>query len=810
MKHATRSFLLAIGFLLGMAPAVPAQDAGSVLWLKADAIKGLNNGDTVPLWSDSSGLGNDAVSNAASGGDPVAGEAILNNDPVLWLKADAIQGLNDGDPVVNWADSSGTGNDAATTLGSPTYHTDVLNSLPAIRFDNNVHGAHDELQVPEDASLDLTNYTIFVVAIQDSTDWDTLLVKGGLPTTTAWNYLIAPDAGSNRIQAGANAQAKPSVGHPDRGNADSVTQAGQGISGSWGIFAHRADLTIAHLGDASATVGNFLNGTNVFAGGSSFGTENTDFTNDEPVFIGGGGSPDPVEGGAPFTGDIAEIAILPYTASNQQILDVSAHLGEKYGIAGPDSGSGPTYHTNVLNGLPVVRFDVNFHGPHDEFQVPDDPSLDLTNYSIFVVALQDSTEWDTLLVKGGLPTSTAWNYLIAPNGPSAYQAGANAQGKTPNGNADSVSNAGIGGSFGIIGHRADLTIAHLGVVTDTIGNFLNGNDVFKGGSSFGDPATDFTNDEPVFIGGGGSPLPVEGGEPFTGDIAEIAILPFTATDQQVLDVTAYLGEKYGIEVEAGGDAVAGLTLLGGVRPQILTDVFRDPGSGDLTLTWNSRDGRLYNVRSELDLSTDPATWPIFDGHQDLAATPPENTLSFSFPADDSRYFVVEEFPAPPVSLVSDDFESGEGDWTTGSDGLGGTAWELGAPSNVGPNSANSPTNCFGTNLAAEYDFDADVWLRSPPIDLTNAAGATLNYFQYFEIEVDFDLGKVSVVDAGNNSELAVLVPVVDGSSAGWEEVSMPLPATALGKTVKIEFRLDSDDVENRAGWYIDDFDLTVP
>ena len=233
---------------------------------------------------------------------------------------------------------------------------------------------------------------------------------------------------------------------------------------------------------------------------------------------------------------------------------------------------------------------------------------------------------------------------------------------------------------------------------------------------------------------------------------------------------------------------------------------------DLIIEWDSSDGSLYNLRSDTDPATnsDPATWPIFDGHQDLAATPPENTLSFSFPADDSRYFVVEEFPAPPVSLVSDDFESGEGDWTTGSDGLGGTAWELGAPSNVGPNSANSPTNCFGTNLAAEYDFDADVWLRSPPIDLTNAAGATLHYFQYFEIEVDFDLGKVSVVDAGNNSELAVLVPVVDGSSAGWEEVSMPLPATALGKTVKIEFRLDSDDVENRAGWYIDDFDLTVP
>ena len=222
----------------------------------------------------------------------------------------------------------------------------------------------------------------------------------------------------------------------------------------------------------------------------------------------------------------------------------------------------PTYHSTAgPNGQSVVRFDDNTHGTHDEFQVAHNAGLSLTNYTIFVVGLQTGTDWDTLLVKGGLPTSTAWNYLIAANGPSVYQAGANAQGKTPNGNADSVSNAGIGGSFGIIGHRADLTIAHLGVVTDTIGNFLNGNDVFKGGSSFGDPATDFTNTEPLFIGGGGSPIPVEGGAPFTGDLAEIAILPFTASDQQILDVSAYLGDKYGIAVAGGGNAANGLALI---------------------------------------------------------------------------------------------------------------------------------------------------------------------------------------------------------------------------------------------------------
>ena len=68
--------------------------------------------------------------------------------------------------------------------------------------------------------------------------------------------------------------------------------------------------------------------------------------------------------------------------------------------------------------------------------------LDLTNYTIFVVAMQDSAEYDVLLVKGGLPTSTAWNYLLSvfDNG---FQAGANAQGKVPRGNADSTASAGL-------------------------------------------------------------------------------------------------------------------------------------------------------------------------------------------------------------------------------------------------------------------------------------------------------------------------------------------------------------------------------
>ena len=232
---------------------------------------------------------------------------------------------------------------------------------------------------------------------------------------------------------------------------------------------------------------------------------------------------------------------------------------------------------------------------------------------------------------------------------------------------------------------------------------------------------------------------------------------------------------------------------------------------DLVFTWDSRGGKLYNLRSQTDPSAaDLKDWPVFDGHMEIEATPPANTLSIPLPADPLRLFVVEEVRAPPAVVFSDDFESGPGDWTIGSDGAAGTEWELGAPSILGPAAANSLANCLGTNLAAEYGSRANVWLRTPPIDLTTADSAALSYFQFFDIEESFDRGTVSVLDAGDESVLAELVATLDGNSGDWQEVRKSLPVAVLGKAIMIEFRLISDDLQNFAGWYLDDINVTAP
>jgi hypothetical protein len=59
----------------------------------------------------------------------------------LWLKADAIVGLADTDPVTTWEDSSSANNDATqgTAALKPTYRTNQINGKAAVSFDDGDH-----------------------------------------------------------------------------------------------------------------------------------------------------------------------------------------------------------------------------------------------------------------------------------------------------------------------------------------------------------------------------------------------------------------------------------------------------------------------------------------------------------------------------------------------------------------------------------------------------------------------------------------------------------------------------------------------
>ena len=253
-------------------------------------------------------------------------------------------------------------------------------------------------------------------------------------------------------------------------------------------------------------------------------------------------------------------------------------------------------------------------------------------------------------------------------------------------------------------------------------------------------------------------------------------------------------------------------------PRIKITAFGVDG-GDLSISWESETGMLYRLRSETDLSApDPASWPAFDPFEDIEATPPINTATFPLPADSERFFVVEQYPAPPARIYFDDFESGQGDWTVDNSVPGdtpATMWEFGAPDDTlagGPAAANSGTNCFGTNLADNAGLNVMISLVSPVVDLTTQTGATLNFAHFRDIEALFDFGRVRILDADNgDAELAVLESAIDGF-ADWEIFSMALPPAALGKNVTFEFSYVADEINDVLfpGWYIDDVEVTAP
>ena len=62
---------------------------------------------------------------------------------ILWLKAESLSGTTNGAPVSSWPDLTGNGYDAIQTLNSnqPTYVTNAMNGLPALRF-NSTNASH--------------------------------------------------------------------------------------------------------------------------------------------------------------------------------------------------------------------------------------------------------------------------------------------------------------------------------------------------------------------------------------------------------------------------------------------------------------------------------------------------------------------------------------------------------------------------------------------------------------------------------------------------------------------------------------------
>lgn len=191
------------------------------------------------------------------------------------------------------------------------------------------------------------------------------------------------------------------------------------------------------------------------------------------------------------------------------------------------------------------------------------------------------------------------------------------------------------------------------------------------------------------------------------------------------------------------------------------------------------------------------------------------------------------------------FNLDDGTWTTITPPAPPTHdWQVGAPTS-GPGVAFSGSNVWATNLAGNYMNSDCGGIISPSIDLTTATSASISFQQWRHMEEStlatgsaFDAGMLFVSTDGGGS-WSVLQPaggytsksigttsraclfgqpsLTKGFSGPPGTVAPPpvySPIAAdllpyLGQTVQVMIAFASDGSVGRAGWYVDDFGVTV-
>jgi PKD repeat protein len=199
---------------------------------------------------------------------------------LMWLKADAITGLNDGDPVATWPDASGNGKNATQSNASkrPVYRTNEVNGLPALEFDASDDGLSTRANPPRSTTI---------IAV----------------------YKSRAGASGKTLNGGFSVFMGPYVGFYRNYTLAFVT--GPGVTaGRWVVHTFRQSSSLAEL---------FIDGA---ASGSTTSTRNPG-----NILLARQGNY-----GEKLDGSIAEVLVYSRTLTDTELADVHAWLQARYAI----------------------------------------------------------------------------------------------------------------------------------------------------------------------------------------------------------------------------------------------------------------------------------------------------------------------------------------------------------------------------------------------------------------------------------------------------------------------------------------------
>lgn len=212
----------------------------------------------------------------------------------VWYKADAITGLNDGDLLTAWPDSSGNGyvTNQPFSTHAPAYKTGIANGKPVVRF-SSARGDGVRSSAPTSAA----NQTLFAVV---------------RPTGTSGTPVIrCPDVAALLLRLSS-------------GKADLV-RSGVSIIGTGATTLSTSNFTIICATYSSATSwAIYLNGTADASGSTAVTLTSGGVTN--------GVGAEGIFGGNPFDGDIAELITYSAVLGSTDRGTVTSYLQTKYAI----------------------------------------------------------------------------------------------------------------------------------------------------------------------------------------------------------------------------------------------------------------------------------------------------------------------------------------------------------------------------------------------------------------------------------------------------------------------------------------------
>lgn len=151
-------------------------------------------------------------------------------------------------------------------------------------------------------------------------------------------------------------------------------------------------------------------------------------------------------------------------------------------------------------------------------------------------------------------------------------------------------------------------------------------------------------------------------------------------------------------------------------------------------------------------------------------------------------------------VLDEDFETNPG-WTHGG---AKDEWEWGVPT-FGPPGAHSGSKVYGTDLDSWYQNNANCWLKTGNIDLSNFTTAVLEFYDWYYIVYGYhntyDYVYLEISDDGGSTWQTIAV--FYGDQRSWTHHTIDISAFA-GKVIQIRWRLVSDWRWRSYGYYLDD------